>query len=190
MLHLFARYLYIHAISFLSSFILLSIILFPIYAIDGIKGETYEKICLDILTFGNISLSNSSRYTAPLVLVLCIYYCISLDFIFEMKNFVEKRQALLRSPLHINLIPVIHPTILITTIPKAYMSRDVLLRILNQFPGGVKQIWLNRNLDDLPDKVDERTKFVDKLEAVECKIIKKCIETTKKAQFKSGSGRK
>jgi hypothetical protein len=171
--YFFARYLYIHAIFFLSSFILLSIILFPIYAVDG-KGETYGKKGLDILTFGNISPSNSSRYAAPLIFAYAFIGGFLYILYLEMKNFVEKRQAFLRSPEYRS-----HPsssTILVTTIPKAYMSRDVLLRIFNQFPGGVKHIWLNLDLDDLPDKVDERTKFVDKLETAECKMIKNALK--------------
>jgi hypothetical protein len=182
--YFFARYLYIHAIFFLSSFILLSIILFPIYAVDG-KGETDGKKGLDIITFGNISPSNSSRYAAPLVLAYAFISGFLYILYLEMKNFVEKRQSFLRSPSYQS-----NPsssTILVTTIPKIYMSQDVLLRIFNQFPGGVKYIWLNRNLDNLPDKVDERTKFVEKLETAECKMIKNALKKEMKRQKKNNS---
>jgi hypothetical protein len=171
--YFFARYLYIHAVFFLSSFVLLSIILFPIYAVGG-KGESEGKKGLDILTFGNISPSKSSRYIAPLILAYAFIGAFLYILYMEMKNFVEKRQELLRSVEYQS-----HPsasTILVTTIPKSYMSRDILLRIFNQFPGGVRNIWLNRNLKDIPDKVDERTKLVEQLETAQCKMIKAALK--------------
>jgi hypothetical protein len=162
--YFFARYLYVHAFFFLSSFVLLAIILIPIYVVDG-KGESYGKKGLDILTFGNISPHNSSRYVAPLVLAYFFIGAFLYILYAEMKAFVEKRQALLRSPVYQSRASA--TTILVTAIPKAYMSQDVLLRIFNQFPGGVKHIWLNRNLKDLPDKAGKRMKLVEKLETVE-----------------------
>ena len=177
--YFFARYIYIHALFFLSSFVLLAIVLFPIYAVDG-KGESYGKKGLDILTFGNIQLRHSSRYVAPLVLAYFFIGAFLYVLYSEMKAFVEKRQAFLRSSTYQSCASA--TTILVTAIPKAYMQQDVLLRIFNQFPGGVKYIWLNRNLGDLPDKADERMKLVDKLETVECKLIKGALKNEAKRQ--------
>jgi calcium permeable stress-gated cation channel len=67
------------------------------------------------------------------------------------------------------------------------MAQDVLFRIFNQFPGGVRYIWLNRNLEDLSDKADKRTKLVEKLETVECKLIKAAVKNEAKRQKKVGS---
>jgi hypothetical protein len=64
------------------------------------------------------------------------------------------------------------------------MSQDVLFRIFNQLPGGVRSIWLNRNLEDLPDKADKRTKLVEKLETAECKLIKAAVKNEAKRQKK------
>ncbi|CAF4214188.1 unnamed protein product, partial [Adineta steineri] len=160
--YFFARYLYIHAIFFLSSFVVLGVILFPIYTIDG-KGEAFGKNGLDILTFGNISPHHSLRYIAPLVLAYV---------------FLEKRQALLRSSTYQSRASA--TTILVTAIPKEYLCPDVLYRIFNQFPGGVKHIWLNRNLEDLPDKANKRMKLVEKLETIECKLIKTALKNEAK----------
>ncbi|CAF1044378.1 unnamed protein product [Adineta steineri] len=180
--YFFARYLYIHAFFFLSSFVLVGIVLFPIYTVDG-KGEAYGKKGLDILTFGNILPSNSSRYIAPLILGY-VFIGIYLYILYiEMKIFVRKRQTLLRSPAYQSRASA--TTILVTAIPKAYMSQEILFRIFNQLPGGVKHIWLNRDLDDLPDKANERTKLVDKLEAIECKLIKTALKTEAKRHKKN-----
>lgn len=181
--YFFARYLYVHAFFFLSSFFVLAIILFPIYTVDG-KGEDNGKKGLDILTFGNISPRHSSRYAAPLVLAY-VFIGVFLYILYaEMKAFIEKRQMLLRSPLYQSRASA--STILVTAIPKPYMTHDILYSIFNQFPGGVKYIWLNRDLEDLPDKADERMKLVQKLETVECKLIKWALKTEQKREKKSG----
>ena len=182
--YFFARYIYIHALFFLISFVLVAIILFPIYIVDG-KGDAYNKTGLDILTFGNISRYHSSRYAAPLVLAYVFIGAFLYLLYAEMKAFVNKRQALLRSPAYQATASA--RTILITAIPNAYMSHDVLFRIFDQFPDGVKYIWLNRDLEDIPDKADERTKLVEKLETVECKLIKTVLKKEAKRQKKIGS---
>jgi phage terminase Nu1 subunit (DNA packaging protein) len=179
--YFFARYIYVHAVFFLCSFVLLAIILFPIYVVDG-KGEAYGKMGLDILTFGNIAVRNSSRYGAPLVLAFIFIGAYLYLLYSEMKAFVEKRQALLRSPAYQSRASA--TTILVTTIPNGYMSHDVLFRIFNQFPGGVKHIWLNRNLGDLPDKAEKRTALVETLEAAECKMIQTALKNEAKRQKK------
>ena len=182
--YFFARYLYIHAFFFLGSFIPIAIVLFPVYAING-KGKSYSKEGLDILTFGNIALHNSSRYVAPLILAYA-FICAFLFLLYaEMEDFVEKRQLLLKSPVYQSSADA--KTILVTAIPKAYMSHDILFRIFNQFPHGVKYIWLNRNLKDLPDKADMRTKIMEELETVECKLIKSALKDEAKRKKQNES---
>ncbi|UJR11199.1 hypothetical protein I4U23_015380 [Adineta vaga] len=182
--YFFARYLYIHAIFFLSSFVLIAIILFPIYTIDG-KGKAYGKTGLDILTFGNIPSRHSLRYIAPLVLAYVFLGAYLFLLYIEMKVFVEKRQALLRSSIYQSRASA--TTILVTAIPKVYLDTDILFRIFNQFPGGVKYIWLNRNLENLPDKVAQRMKLVEKLEAIECKLLKTALKNDAKQKKKKNT---
>ena len=128
--YFFARYLYIHAFFFLCSFVLLAIILFPIYTVNG-KGESGGKAGLDILTFGNIALSHSSRYTAPLIMAYIFIGTFLYLLYSEMKAFVEKRQALLRSPAYQSRASA--STILVTAIPASYMSQDVLFEFSIDF---------------------------------------------------------
>lgn len=172
--YFFARYLYVHAIFFLCSFVLLGAILFPIYAIDG-KGDSYDKRGLDILTFGNILQRNSSRYIAPLIATYVFIGAFLYLLYTEMKGFVQKRQALLRSSTYQSRASA--ATILVTSIPAMYMSEDALLRIFNHFPGGVRHIWINRDLQDLPEKVEKRNKFVELVETTECKLLKKVLKS-------------
>lgn len=175
--YFFARYLYVHALFFIASFILLAIILFPIYAVNG-KGSSGGKTGLDLLTFGNIALQHSSRYTAPLILAyLFILSFLGLIYL-EMKAFIGKRQALLRSSAYRSHGSA--TTILVMGIPKVYMSTDVLRSIFNQYPGGIRYLWLNRHFKDLSKKVNERMKFVEKLETIECKLIRGVLKKRKK----------
>ncbi|CAM4818381.1 unnamed protein product [Rotaria magnacalcarata] len=179
--YFFARYLYVHGLFFLCSFVVLAVILFPIYTIDG-KGESYDKHGLDILTFGNILPLHSSRYVAPLVLAYFFIGAFLYLLYTEMKGFVRKRQALLSSPIYQSRASA--ATILVTTIPEAYMYEDVLFRIFNQFPGGVRYIWINRNLKDLPEKAEKRAKLMEILEATECKLIKTAMKIETKRRKK------
>ena len=182
--YFFARYLYVHGFFFLSSFVLLAIILFPIYIVDG-KGESYGKRGLDLLTFGNISPRLCSRYIAPLVLAYVFIAAFLYLLYAEMKAFVEKRQALLRSPAYQSRASA--STILVRAIPKPYMTEAVLLRIFDQYPGGVRYLWLNRDLEDLPHKAKQRIKLVGKLESAQCKWIKAALKKQAKETKKHGS---
>ena len=44
------------------------------------------------------------------------------------------------------------------------------------FPGGLRNIWINRNFDELSDKIDRRDKLAKTLEAAETNLIKKCFK--------------
>jgi len=171
--YFFARYIYLHILFFLTSFVILAIILFPVYAVRG-KGHGYNRTGLDLLTYGNISPYSSSRYGAPLVLA----YFFILTYIYilyrELKIFIEKRQTLLRSSAYQTSDNA--KTILLMSIPIAHMSENILLTMFNRFPGGVKSIWLNRNIDTLQKLVDKRQKFVNKLETTHCKYVKKSLK--------------
>ena len=171
--YFFIHYIYVHAVFFLIFFIFLSIILFPIYAVNG-KGKHYNRTGLDLLTFGNILPSNSSRYAAPLVLAYIFISAYLYLLYSEMKIYVVKRQILLRNPVYQASSNA--RTILIMSIPKAYMSENVLFKMFNRLPGGVKSIWLNRNVDALQKLVEKRDKFIENFETIYCKYAKKSLE--------------
>ena len=182
--YFFARYIYVHGIFFLISFVLIGIVLFPTYLIDG-KGEAYGKTGLDVLTFGNISPRASSRFGAPLALAYIFVGAFLYLLYREMKLFVQKRQVLLRSSAYQTTTS--SKTILVTGIPKEYMSYDVLFEIFNQFPGGVKDIQFNRNLKNLLHKADQRTELVQKVETNQCRFIKAALKKEAKRQKKLDS---
>ncbi|KAF7624480.1 hypothetical protein AFLA_008185 [Aspergillus flavus NRRL3357] len=71
-------------------------------------------------------------------------------------------------------------TVLVTAIPERWLTLDALDSLFDVFPGGVRNIWINRNFDDLNEKVKLRDALALKLEAAETDLVIKC----KKAQLK------
>lgn len=69
---------------------------------------------------------------------------------------------------------------LVNSIPETWLSEEALANLFDVFPGGVRNIWLNRDLTTLLDKINLRTKVHAKLESAETDLIK----AAKKAQLK------
>ncbi len=86
-----------------------------------------------------------------------------------MRNFIIKRQQFLINPVHSRSVQA--KTILVTGIPAKYLSQDGLLKIFGELPGGVKRIFINRNLKELPDIYDRRLDACNKLESAENKLL-------------------
>lgn len=59
-------------------------------------------------------------------------------------------------------------TVLITTIPRQYLTETALRRIFDN----VTRIWINTDTKELEELVEERDKTAMKLEAAEVKLIK------------------
>ena len=91
--------------------------------------------------------------------VLCAVFSLRAVWIFyqikgEMRHFIITRQQHLIEHTHSKSVQA--NTILITGIPKKYLTQDALFKLFNELPGGVKKIWINRNLKELPDIYDRR----------------------------------
>jgi hypothetical protein len=59
-----------------------------------------------------------------------------------MRHFVITRQQHLIERTHAKSVQA--NTILLTGIPKKYLTQDALFKLFNSLPGGVKKIWINR----------------------------------------------
>lgn len=59
-----------------------------------------------------------------------------------MRHFVVTRQQHLIEHTHAKSVQA--NTILVTGIPKRYLTQDALFKLFNGLPGGVKKIWINR----------------------------------------------
>ena len=107
-----------------------------------------------------------------------------------MAHFLLTRQQHLIEKSHAKSVQA--RTVLITGIPKRYLTREALFKLFNTLPGGVKKIWINRfgyflklyssqrlmrafpghrDLKDLPDVYDRRMDLTSKLESAETALI-------------------
>lgn len=156
--YFFVRFLRVMAVIFVPIWIISWIVLLPATfvhtSVSGLSG-------LDRFTFGNVSPDKQTRYVAHIICVyiftcaLSIFYdeenqltvLFDLVWIFynikgEMRHFIITRQQHLIERTHAKSVQA--NTILITGIPRKYLTQDALFKLFNELPGGVKKIWINR----------------------------------------------
>ena len=97
---------------------------------------------------------------------------------YEMRHFVIKRQQHLIDPAHSSTAQA--NTIMITGIPPKYITKKALTELFAPLPGGVRKIWLNRDLKQIPKIYDARLKACKILENAETKLIKIAVEMNAK----------
>ncbi len=96
---------------------------------------------------------------------------------FEMKNYVRVRQDYLVSHAHSATQAC---SILVTGIPPEYLSELSLTRLFDHLQGGVRKVWINRDLKDMPDLYDRRLKACDVLEFAETSLLNIARKRNKK----------
>jgi hypothetical protein len=161
-------------------------ILIPLNKVGGkdnhlegnINSTRWNVTGLDQLAWGNVAPTNTDRYWAHLVLAVFSIVYVCAVFFDELRGYIRLRQAYLTSPQH--RLRASATTVLVTAIPRKWLSVEALDGLYDVFPGGVRNIWINRNFDELNEKVKRRNELALALEAAETELIRKC----KKAQLK------
>jgi hypothetical protein len=74
-------------------------------------------------------------------------------------------------------------TVLLTGIPDDYCNLEALRSLTDYLPGGVRKIWLARDVKGLDDIYDRRTKAVKKLEGADNKMIKLANKLVRKKKL-------
>lgn len=133
---------------------------------------------LDTLAWGNVSKAHTDRYWAHLVLALLVIVWTCTVFFFEMRVYIKVRQDYLTSAEH--RLRASATTILVNGIPAKWLTEEALLGLFDVFPGQIRNIWLNRNLDRLLEKIQLREKIHLMLEDAETVLIR----TAKRKQLK------
>lgn len=87
----------------------------------------------------------------------------------ELEAFIRIRQENLTAEEHRNTVRA--TTILVTSIPDNFLNDKTLRQVFSVFPGGVKNVFLNRDCSDLLDKVKERDTMAKLLESAETELI-------------------
>lgn len=74
---------------------------------------------------------------------------------------------------------------MITGIPPKYITQKALTELFAPLPGGVRKVWLNRDLKQLPDIYEARLNACKVLESAETQLIATAVKMkAKKSQTK------
>lgn len=138
--------------------------------VNAANTRSEGKNGLDRLTFGNINTNSQARYWAHLILdYIFIAWILYLVWV-EMDHWLIIRQKHLISPTH-SKMPQAN-TVLVTGIPKVYMDEEKLAQLYSRLPGGVKRIWLVRDLKEMPGLWERRSTAAAKLESAQVQLIR------------------
>lgn len=183
--YFFLRYLQTLLIIFVPMACIILPILLPINYVGGrnktkivADNSTSVPAGLDTLAWGNVSPDKTKRYWAHLLLAIGVICWVCYVFFAELRVYIRVRQDYLTSAEH--RLRASATTVLVTSIPDKWLTIDALSGLYDVFPGGIRNIWINRNYDPLLEKVRLREDIVSKLEQAETELIRKC----KRAQLK------
>lgn len=171
----FVRFLRMMARIFLPIWFISWAVLLPLSA----TGTTNNLTGLDQFTFGNINEVDSKRYSAHVILIWFFTFWILYNIKTEMRDFVVLRQRHLVDPIHSASAQA--NTLLITGVPRKFLDETAIAKLFAHLPGGVKKVWLNRDLKGLPDVYDRRINACNKLESSEIALVKAAMKRNKKA---------
>lgn len=190
--YFFLRYLQTLLIIFIPMAVIIIPILVPINYIGGVGQDvtindnstttdsTNPKNItgLDTLAWGNIQPNKTHRYWAHLILAVLVIIWVCGVFFAEMRVFIKIRQDWLTTAEH--RLRASATTVLVSSIPDKWLSDDALRGLFDVFPGGLRNIFMTRDLQPLLDKIKERNKIHKKLESAQTELIREA----KKKQLK------
>lgn len=125
---------------------------------------------LDLLAWGNIRPENNNRYWVHLILAVAVIIYTCFVFFDELRGYIRLRQSYLTSPQH--RLRASATTVLVTAIPRKWCTHEALDGLYDVFPGGIRNIWVNRNFDELNEKVKLRNKLATNLESAMTNLIR------------------
>ena len=96
----------------------------------------------------------------------------------EMAHYVRVRQQYLVSPSHSSTAQA--RTVLVTGIPQEFLTESSLTDLFSHFPGGVRKVWINRDLGDMPELYNQRLKACRMLESAATSLINTAIKRNRK----------
>ncbi|PFH49884.1 hypothetical protein AMATHDRAFT_75949 [Amanita thiersii Skay4041] len=165
--YFFVRFLRMMVKVFLPIWVLSWAVLLPV---NHVNTQVAGKDSLDKFSFGNISPDQHPRYAAHLIMAWIFTGWILYNVKKEMQHFIITRQMHLMEPTHARSTQA--NTVLVTGVPLKYLNKETLYNLYKDLPGGVKKIWINRNLKELPDIYDRRIAACAKLESAETTLLR------------------
>ncbi|PLW13499.1 hypothetical protein PCANC_15599 [Puccinia coronata f. sp. avenae] len=171
--YMYIRFLRLMIFIFAPTSCLVAAVLLPLNSI----GTSVSTTGLNSFAFGNIPENQQIRYVGHL---LCAY-AITIWTVYliqkEMSKYIQLRQEYLTRQSHLDLPQ--SRTVLVTGVPKSFLSSQVLNSLTARLPGGIKRVWISRALDDLPKIYNKRQECVSMLESAETTLVKKAIQQHK-----------
>ncbi|KAK5128807.1 hypothetical protein LTR85_000140 [Meristemomyces frigidus] len=175
--YFFLRYLRMLLKLFLPIALIVLPILLPINRWSGVAND--QSNGLDRLSISNVAPRHvGHRLWAHLILAIGVVAWFCYVVYKELRGYIRVRQAYLTSPQH--RIRASATTVLVTGIPRKWLTLEALSGLYDVFPGGIKNIWINRNFDELSDKVKYRNQLAKDLEGAETSLIKQCLKKHEK----------
>ncbi|KAM0787652.1 hypothetical protein ACM66B_003716 [Microbotryomycetes sp. NB124-2] len=181
--YVFVRFLWLMCEMFLPFWVISWIILLPVNAANS-NGDNQG---LNMFTFGNVGETEQPRYAAHLILVWLFTFYVFYLIKREYAAYIILRQDFLMSKEHSQLAQ--SRTVLVTGVPKEFLTVDAMQRFCSVLPGGVKRVWMARNLDGMPDLYERRQKACSKLESAENKLLKLAAKAITKENKKASKGK-
>ncbi|WFD18175.1 hypothetical protein MCAP1_000383 [Malassezia caprae] len=155
------------------------VVLMPLYAANIDHGDG-----LNMFNFGSVIGAKSKTQQLRSSGVLILHYILVAWVVYNihviMTKFMELRKEFLTSPEHRNTNQA--KTFLVTGVPNEMLSETRMKEVYADVPDGVKKVWINRNLKELPKMIEERDKNVNKLEGAVSKLIKTAAKNVKKGK--------
>ncbi|KAK5103948.1 hypothetical protein LTS08_003372 [Lithohypha guttulata] len=194
--YFFLRYLRTLLKIFVPAAFVLLPVLIPLNYVGG-RGQTWaldhegqaNVTGLNQLAWGNVQPAKNRRYWGHwlMAFLFVVWICyVSYD---ELRNYIRMRQAYITSPQH--RLRASATTVLVSSIPSKWCTVEALDGLYDVFPGGIRNIWINRNYDELSEKVKLRDQLALQLESAETDLIKKCFkkneENIKQAAKEAGT---
>lgn len=135
--YFFLRYL----LMLLKMFVGLALVVLPVLLpVNSIRGKGLKG--LDRFSWGNIQSSNTDRYWAHLLLAVMLIGFFGYMCYDELRKYIRLRQTYLTSPQH--RLRASATTVLVSGIPKRWLTEQMLVELYDVFPGGLRNIWINR----------------------------------------------
>lgn len=125
---------------------------------------------LDTLAWGNVKSENYRRYWAHLVLAILVVVWVCGVFFAELRVYIKVRQDWLTTAEH--RLRASATTVLVSGIPDKWLSEDALKGLFDVFPGGLRNVWLTRDLTHLLDKIKKRDEIHKQLEEAQTELIR------------------
>ena len=185
------RYLRMMIILFGASMLVILPVLLPINAV-GQYGAAGGITGMDLLSISNIK--DPHRYWAHVVMAIgfvsknfpqvSVLIKVATCYVLyhELNAFVRIRQDNLTSDDHKYTVRA--TTILVTSVPENFLNVKTLKQVFSVFPGGVRNVFLNRDCRELLETVEERNKIAKKLESAETDLIVMANKAARKAKEK------